>query len=169
MKRTLAPFCGESICLRLVEERDLETTLSWRNRDDARVWFKTSNCLTLEQHQAWFSRYANKDDDFLFLVEAEGKSVGQASVYDVQWDCGSAEVGRFLVAPESVGKGYISQACAALINLCADTLGLHYLFLEVFETNDRAIKLYQRHGFVEERRYDGLVRMGLKLGQKGRV
>lgn len=169
MKRSIAPFGNEFIRLRLIEESDLETTLSWRNRDDARVWFKTSSQLTLEQHQAWFHRYLNKDDDFLFVVEAGDKLVGQASVYDIQWNTGCAEVGRFLVAPECGGKGYIGQACAALIRLCADTLSLRYLFLEVIETNDRAIRLYQRNGFLEERCYGGLIRMSRALEPTERV
>lgn len=167
MKRSIAPFGNEIISLRLIEESDLEKTLDWRNRDDARVWFKTSNLLTLEQHQAWFHRYLNKDDDFLFVIEAEGKMVGQASVYDVQWDKGSAEIGRFLVAPESSGMGYISKACEALIRLCIDKLSLRYLFLEVIESNDRAIKIYQKYGFSEERRYGGLIRMGRTLALEG--
>lgn len=169
MKRRLAPFGNGSISLRLIEESDLETTLSWRNRDDARVWFKTSSQLTLEQHQAWFHRYLNKDDDLLFVVVAGGELVGQASVYGIQWHSRYAEVGRFLVAPECVGKGYIGHACAALTRLCADTFGLRYLFLEVMETNDRAIRLYQRNGFLEECRYDGLIRMGQILKPAGKI
>lgn len=169
MKRSVANFWNESTSLRLIEESDLETTLSWRNRDEARVWFKTSSQITLEQHQAWFHRYLNKDDDFLFVVEVEGKLVGQASVYDIQWGQGRAEIGRFLVAPEGGGKGYIGKACQALISLCTDTFSLQYLFLEVIETNDRAIRLYQRNGFIEECRYDGLIRMGLTLEMVGKA
>ncbi len=87
--------------------------------------------------------------------------VGQVSVYEVQWDKGCAEIGRFLVAPDSSGKGYMMAACKALICLCTNVLNLQYLFLEVIETNDRAIRLYKRLGFLEEQRYSGLVRMGL--------
>ncbi len=163
MKRSISPFGNGAIRLRLIEEADLETTLSWRNRDDTRVWFKTSSRLTLDQHRAWFHKYQSKDDDFLLVVEAEGQLVGQASVYNIQWGDACAEVGRFLVAPESRGKGYIGQACEALIHFCENTLNLKYLFLEVIETNDRAIRLYQRNGFKEERRYDGLIRMGCAL------
>jgi diamine N-acetyltransferase len=169
MKRLIAPFGKESIRLRLIEESDLEATLSWRNRDDARVWFKTTNKLTIEQHLAWFHRYLHKDDDFLFVVEAKGKMVGQAAVYSIQWDNDSAEIGRFLVAPESKGKGYIGKACSELVRFCADTLGLHYVFLEVIETNDRAILIYRQNGFSEERRYDGLIRMGRTLTVAGKV
>lgn len=159
MKRAIAPFGNHAITLRLAEERDLPTTLAWRNRDDARVWFKTSDPLTMEQHAGWFRRYQDKDDDFLFVVEADGQLVGQAAVYDIDWSAGTAEVGRFLVAPEAAGRGLIGQACQLLVECCEKTLGLSYLFLEVFENNQRAIRVYDRNGFTEEKRYDGLIRM----------
>jgi diamine N-acetyltransferase len=166
MKRSISPFGNSSIRLRLVEERDLATTLTWRNRDEARVWFKTSDPLTMEQHVGWFKRYQEKDDDFLFVVEADGQLVGQAAVYGIDWSEGTAEVGRFLVAPEASGRGLIGQACQALVECCEKTLELSYLFLEVFENNQRAIRVYDRTAFVEESRYDGLIKMGRKLGRR---
>lgn len=163
MKRSLRSFGNDALRLRLIEESDLHETLSWRNRDEARVWFKTSTPLTYEQHSNWFrQRYQQNDNDFLFVVEAEGKLVGQASVYDIDRQTRCAEVGRFLAAPEGAGKGYISRACAQLLLVCWNELNLDYVFLEVIESNDRAIGLYSKHGFSEEQRYDGLIRMGLR-------
>lgn len=163
MKRVLPSFGDDVLRLRLIEDGDLHETLSWRNRDEARVWFKTSTPLTYEQHSNWFhQRYQPNDNDFLFVVEAEGVLVGQASVYDINWHTRSAEVGRFLVAPAGAGKGYISRACAELLRICWSELNLDYVFLEVLESNKRAIGLYKKHGFSEERRYDGLIRMGLR-------
>jgi diamine N-acetyltransferase len=159
MKRSVAPFSNGLVQLRLLEERDLATTLSWRNRDEARVWFKTSTPLSMDQHAGWFGRYREKDDDFLFAVEADGQLVGQAAVYDIDWKAGRAEVGRFLVAPEFSGRGLIGQACQLLVEWCEGSLGLSYLFLEVFENNHRAIRVYERNKFVEEGRYDGLIKM----------
>lgn len=160
MKRKIDPYSDASISLRLIEESDLEQTLFWRNRDGARIWFKTSAELTLSQHQAWFNSYLKKDDDFLFIVEAANKMVGQASIYGIDWEQRSAEIGRFLAAPDCSGKGYIGAACKALLSLGSTELGLRYFFLEVMENNTRAIHLYQRQGFQEECRYNGLIRMG---------
>ncbi|MBD9427216.1 GNAT family N-acetyltransferase [Pseudomonas sp. PDM15] len=160
MKRRVLPFGNQAILLRPIEESDLETTLSWRNRNEARVWFKSPDPISLEQHRNWFFRYLEKDDDFLFVIEADGVIVGQAAVYDIDFTLRTAEVGRFLVAPASTGKGYIRSACNELVHFCNSVLGLDYVFLEVFEHNERAIGLYLRSGFVEEQRYDGLIRMG---------
>lgn len=165
MKKSIKPFGNDTVRLRLIEEDDLQTTLSWRNRDEARIWFKTSSLLSFEQHRAWYQRYLEKDDDYLFIVQVNGKPVGQASVYGIDWESGSAEIGRFLVAPGEGGKGYISQACGELVRYCFNVFGLSYLFLEVKECNDRAIRAYLRNGFTEEKRYDGLIRMSRSFNQ----
>ena len=163
MKRNVEPFGNGIVHLRLIEEKDLETTLSWRNRDEARVWFKSTSTISIGQHREWFQRYQEKDNDFLFVIEVNNKLVGQASVYDIDWDTGQAEVGRFLAAPDEGGKGYISHACGQLVRFCAETLEITYLFLEVLENNEKAIRVYKRNGFEEEQSYDGLVRMSCSL------
>jgi diamine N-acetyltransferase len=160
MKRDLVPFGDDRVRLRLLDRRDLEATLAWRNRDEARVWFKSSGQIAPADHEAWFERYRLRDDDFVFIVEADGRPVGQASVYGIDWAARAGEVGRFLVAPGEAGKGYLGRACRELVRFCHGALGLTYLYLEVLPGNDRAIHLYTRAGFVEEGRTGGLIRMG---------
>jgi diamine N-acetyltransferase len=159
MKRTIQPFGDDVISLRLIEERDLESTLKWRNNDAARVWFKSSEIIQLDQHRAWFNHYRYKSDDFLFIVEAEGSAVGQASVYAINWETRSAEVGRFLIAPNQSGKGYIRKTCGLLVDFCTENLGLNHLYLDVFETNSRAINIYENAGFSITSRIKNILRM----------
>lgn len=163
MKPEVEPIISGQVRLRLLDARDLLTTLSWRNRDSARIWFKTSSPISTEQHQAWFDCYLNKDDDFVFIIEVADKPVGQASVYKINHHMKSAELGRFLVAPEHSGRGYMRQACGALIEFSASKLALDYLFLEVRETNTRAIGIYESHGFSTECCVNGFIRMGCHL------
>lgn len=162
MKRQIEPFGDGTVTLRLIEERDLKTILDWRNRDEARVWFKTSDKLTFESHKNWYDRYVNKDDDFFFLIEAGGKPVGQCGIYDVDRASGTAEIGRFLAAPDQAGHGYITRSCGELVRFGIKVLDLSYLFLEVMEQNAKAISIYRRCGFTEESRSGGLIRMGLR-------
>jgi len=166
MKRPVQPFGNEVVQLRLIAEADLGMTLGWRNGDDVRTWFKNSQIITTDQHRAWFAQYSARDDDFLFVVEARGRPVGQASVYGIDRQAGAAEVGRFLVAPEATGRGYIGLACAELLRFCADVLNLKSVFLEVKENNQRAIRIYARSGFREEARADGMIRMSCPLNRE---
>ena len=165
MKRILQPFGNSTVQLRLITEADLSVTLGWRNRDDVRVWFKTSKVITMDQHRAWFAQYASRDDDFLFVVEANGRPAAQASVYRIDWNEKTAEVGRFIAAPEARGLGYVGLACTELLRFCALALNLKSVVLEVKEDNTRAIQLYERNGFREEDRSHGLIRMSLSLAQ----
>jgi diamine N-acetyltransferase len=167
MKRKIAPFGNEQVSLRLLEKADLDKTLSWRNRDEVRICFKYSSIISPEQHLSWFQAYQEKDDDFVFVVEADGTVVGQVSVYGIDWDSGTAEVGRFLADPEKSGKGYVRAACELLIDMCWSVLGLQYLFLEVYESNVRAVRLYESLGFKREDSDSDLLRFGLKRGAKG--
>jgi diamine N-acetyltransferase len=162
MKRVIPPVCNSQVALRLVEDRDLPLTLAWRNRDEARKNFKNSEIISPDQHLSWFKRYLARDDDFVFIVEAENMAVGQAAVYGIDWNSGTAEIGRFLAAPEHSGKGYIRAGCELMIDLCWEKLDLKYLFLEVFEHNTRAIRLYESVGFVKEPGIDNLLRFGFK-------
>lgn len=161
MKPPIEPFGDDTITLRLVDERDLETILDWRNRDDVRVWFKTSDRLSFDSHKSWYQRYLAKDDDFFFLIESAGILVGQCAIYNIDRLAKSAEVGRFLVAPGKTGHGYITRSCRELVGFGARVLGLSYFYLEVMELNDKAIRVYKQCGFAEESRSGGLVRMSL--------
>jgi len=165
MKRAIQPFENGVVRLRLITEADLEMTLGWRNRDDVRIWFKNSQIIAWDQHLAWYSSYSNRDDDFVFIVEAQGQPVGQASVYGIDWAGAVAEVGRFVAAPEARGRGYIGLACAGLLRCCAEALNLKSVYLEVKEDNDRAIRIYARNGFCEEAKAGGMIRMSCALNQ----
>lgn len=151
------------VSLRLVERKDIDMLLRWRNRDDARVWFKHSDVIPPADHLRWFEDYLERDDDFMFVAECSGIAVAQAAVYRVEPVQRQAEIGRFLAAPGMSGQGYVAKACAALLEWCARDLGLQYVYLDVKSENARAIHVYLRAGFLEESRSAGMVRMGLAL------
>lgn len=155
-------YAGELTLLAL-SEHDLESTLRWRNRDDARKWFKNAATLEREQHEAWFRKYVDRADDVVLVAWVGGERVGQVSVYDIDMSAASAEVGRFLAAPEFSGRGFIFKSCEALIEHCRTVLGLKYLYLDVFPNNEKAIKIYHALGFVDEPRDGEFLRMGLQL------
>lgn len=156
MKRAIHPISDELVTLRLLAEGDLPTTLAWRNNDEARKWFINSDKIELSNHLKWFGSYKEKTNDFVFVVEANGSLVGQCAVYGIDGTTQKAEVGRFLVAPEHAGKGYIKHGCQLLIQICWEHLSLEKLFLEVFESNSRAINLYEKLGFRETSTRDNL-------------
>ncbi len=117
-KPPLLPIESDRIVLRLLTESDLPTTLAWRNQPRVRSNFATSRELTETEHRAWFEDYAQKDDDFVFVVcERAGlKPVGQAALYDIDWKARTAEFGRLMIGPDDeLGKGLASEAMRLLL------------------------------------------------------
>ncbi|MBX3193959.1 MAG: GNAT family N-acetyltransferase [Microbacteriaceae bacterium] len=142
---SLAPVAGDRGVLRMLGEADLPLTLAWRNHPDSREWFHSSAVIAPEQHEAWYRGYLERDDDYVFVMEADGRPVAQAALYDI--GSGSAEFGRLLVDPAARGAGHSHRVIALVLRVADEVMGLDELRLEVKTANARAIGAYERAGF----------------------
>ncbi|WP_426397407.1 GNAT family N-acetyltransferase [Ralstonia sp. R-29] len=165
MKHAHEPYVHGRIRLRLLAEDDLQTTLEWRNRDGVREQFKSSDLLTYPQHHSWFVRYTEKPDDLVFIAELvdTGERVGQVAIYAIDHGSRAAEIGRFVVSPDFQGRKLMKEAIDVLMRFAASELSLTSVYLEVLESNERAGMLYQKLGFEERGRADGLIRMERRI------
>lgn len=151
-----------NIRLRPLREADLPVTRAWRNHPDSREWFLSTALVTEEGHEGWYRGYLGRTDDAVFIVEADGAPVAQVSLSDIAVAEGTAEFGRLLVDPDRRGQG-ISHLATALCIRAAEQLGLRVLTLEVKASNARALRAYERAGFVRAGEADGVVAMILRL------
>ena len=148
-KPGMQAILGDGIALRLLTEHDLSRTLGWRNRDAARIQFKHAEKLMLADHKVWFERKKSLTDAYYFIVENkdDGQAVGQVAIYNINLTNQSAEVGTFIAAPEAEGRGFMKRAILALMAWAFKDLKLNRVYLEVFATNLRAIRIYESCGF----------------------
>jgi diamine N-acetyltransferase len=130
-----------------LEERHLEFTRQWRNHEDSRRWFNDLRFIDENSQRAWFNSRMPNSQDFIFILEVNGSPVGQFAVYNINDK--SAEVGRFLIAPEQRGRGYFDVGLRFLLTHCTDNLFLETVFLHVKSVNKRAIRAYERNRFIE--------------------
>ena len=151
IKPAVQPISGDGIRLRLLTENDLPLTLAWRNRDTARSQFRNAEKLVQTAHRAWFDQQKKLNDRYYFIVENAdgGRAVGQVAIYNINHDTCSAEVGAFVVAPEAEGRGFMKRAILELIGWAFNVLKLRRVCLEVFATNQRAIRVYESCGFMQ--------------------
>jgi aminoglycoside 6'-N-acetyltransferase len=85
-------------------------------------------------------------------VEADGRVVG-----DVMFRLGGpdgvdgqqAEIG-WVFSPEVAGKGYATEAAAALVKVAFDELGLHRVWAQLDARNDASARLCDRLGMTRE-------------------
>jgi RimJ/RimL family protein N-acetyltransferase len=152
-KRAIAPVEDDRVRLRLLSAGDLPETLEWRNRDEVRRWFFSSDMITFERHADWFARYTERDDDFVFIIEdRQGgcRPVGQAALYRIDWSARRAEFGRLMIGvDEAAGKGLAFAATRLALKIAFEQFGLDEVYLDVFSHNRRAIDLYHGVGFTD--------------------
>ncbi|EKO3435210.1 GNAT family N-acetyltransferase [Vibrio fluvialis] len=159
MKKIISPYVVGDITLRMLEEKDLPLTLSWRNDPKTRIWFKNSDEIKPESHKTWFDLYNKKQDDYVFIAESSDGPIGQLAVYQIA--NGSAEIGRFIASPEMKGKGVMKTCIEIFIEFIFDVFKLDEVVLEVYENNERAVKLYMQIGFETVHISNDLIHMRL--------
>lgn len=84
------------------------------------------------------------------IVTSEGKHIGNMGLVGIDWVARNAEVVVYIGEGEFRGKGYGSEAIAALAEFVFQSLNLHKLYARVFSYNERAMKSFERCGFRSE-------------------
>lgn len=163
MKRYLEPIENDIVILRLLQEEDLQQTLKWRNQDNVRKWFKTTDIIDIKDHKSWYQYYADLDNDFIFIIlskEMGSISIGQVSLYAIDWNKKIGEFGRLIIGhPLARGKGLAKSASQLILSIGFDLLDLEKIILEVKHNNTVAISIYQSLGFRQINLRDGLILM----------
>lgn len=82
------------------------------------------------------------------IICKDSKSfIGYASLKGIDSPPIRAELAIAILAKESRGKGYGTEALRAIISYGFESLGLECIYLTVFTYNTKAIALYERLGF----------------------
>jgi RimJ/RimL family protein N-acetyltransferase len=113
--------------------------------------------LSVDKYKEWFEKdlvEQQKNDELFFLIRTleEDLTIGLIGLDGIQWVHGDAWVGIGLGEREYWGEGYGTDAMRILQRYAFEELNLHRLSLSVFEYNSRAIRSYEKAGFVIEGR-----------------
>ena len=126
-------------------------TLAWRNRDEIRKWFLTTDVIAADRHHAWYEQYRERDDDFVFVIEETEtlcRPVGQISLYAIDWQAGRGTFGRLMIGdPAARRQGLARLAAARLIDEARDVWHLREVLLEARIDNASALAVYDACGF----------------------
>lgn len=143
-QKHFAPIQVGRLGLRLLEERDLATTLAWRNQERVLKMLVNTSPLTLAEHQSWFLSY-QRTRDLVLIIEEHGQPVGQVSVYNLDEE---PTFGRLIIGSQSaVGSGIAMAASFLALSYVFDVLRCKHIVLSVRKDNSAAIAIYQRCGF----------------------
>jgi RimJ/RimL family protein N-acetyltransferase len=145
---------GEKVHLTALSKDDLPTYHKWFSNTEFLRLLNPYVAMpkTAENELEWYESASKSKDEYVFGIRTleENTLLGTCSVFDLNHASRNGEVGIYIGDPENWGKGYGSDAMAVLIRFGFMDLNLHRIELHVFSYNARAIKAYEKVGFVQE-------------------
>ena len=146
---------GSKVRLRAVERQDLAQFVEWLNNPEVRENLALYTPLSMTAEEEWYGlMMKNPVEEHPLAIEVKGnnrwKLVGNTSFIHYDTHNRNAEIGIFIGDEKYWGKGYGAMAVRLMLRYGFNNLNLNRIYLQVFETNPRAIKCYEKVGFVLE-------------------
>jgi ribosomal-protein-alanine N-acetyltransferase len=133
-----------NISFKKIKSNDLQFVNRVRN-EYANDYLHDSRTFTLEETISWYHRL---NPDFWMIV-LDNTVVGYFRLSNYSKENKSIYIGAD-IAPEYTGKGIAKESYNKFIPHLFTIYSLNKICLEVLETNQRAINLYNKLGFVKE-------------------
>ena len=144
---------GQRVRLRPIRRDDLPFLRAWfADPETMRFWGQPVPLVTDEYFERELTeRFARFDHAGYFMIETnEGRPIGRIEYEQLDMRSRSAEVMILIGAPEARGHGYGSDAMISLLRYLYHERNLHRVALSVIAWNARAIRSYEKVGFVVE-------------------
>jgi RimJ/RimL family protein N-acetyltransferase len=143
---------GKLVRLRAYEKSDADALFRWFSDEDVTRWLGPPN-FPSRAHQERFIELASAsgDDAKYFAIEAlDGKLIGDCGLRFINWKSRKAEFFITIGEKQLWGKGLGSDALRIVTRLAFDKMNLNRLWLSVLVDNPRAVRCYEKCGFVRE-------------------
>ena len=139
--------------LRALEPEDAERMYAWEN--DPEVWHVSGTTAPFSRHtlarfieEQRFDIYQTRQ--LRLIVERhDGTAVGALDLFDFEPQHRRAGLGILIHDRRMRGRGYASDAVAAVCGYARRTLGLHQLWCGVGATNRASLALFRNAGFTQ--------------------
>jgi RimJ/RimL family protein N-acetyltransferase len=143
MNRTSGRLRAKRLVLRKLEDRDAESiALLAGDWDIARMTASIPYPYSVPLARVWMQSL--EPDEFVRAVEHEGELIG--AVGYLTRDDGSAEIGYWIGKPWW-GRGFATEAAAALVQYCFSTLRMPRLTCSHFIDNPASERVIAKLGF----------------------
>jgi len=142
---------GEKTVLRPFTASDADGMWQLVQDPVVRFAFEPSTELAPERLRSWYATRADRPDrlDLAVTGPATGELLGEVVLHE--WDPTARSCSfRTLIGPRGRGRGVGTEATRLIIGHAFGQLGLHRIQLEVYGHNHRALRVYEKVGFVVE-------------------
>jgi RimJ/RimL family protein N-acetyltransferase len=137
------------------ERNDIPTFTRWMNDPEVIKGLAMYRPLSQANEEDWFESMIKQPQDQQVMVieicpQEEWIPIGTCGYHEIDWRSRNVEVGISIGEKAWWNKGYGSEAMELMVKYGFETLNMHRVWLRVFESNKRAIRSYEKVGFVHE-------------------
>jgi RimJ/RimL family protein N-acetyltransferase len=138
---------GTKVVLRAVTAQDLPLLEHWDQ--DPEIETLMGRRFDIVRPTDWLRNLLTGRTGFAWMIEERetGRPVGELEFCNFNRRTGSGELRICLGEKECWGRGYGREAMSLALRFAFVTRHYHSVYLRVFTTNTRAIRLYERLGF----------------------
>ena len=156
---------GKLVYLRPAERTDIPLFVRWLS--DARTTRNLAlrSPISMAMEERWFDELLEHHgrDRWHFVIcrLSDDRAVGALDLHEIDLTNGGAGLGIVIGDPADRSQGYGGDALDALVDFAFEELRLERVWLEVYDANPDARRLYERLGFVHEATFrHGMFRAG---------
>lgn len=137
--------------LRALEEKDADGMLEWMKDESISRFFRfCPDEISLESVLNFIREsHADKANRHYAIINEEDEYLGTISLKNIDNRNRNAEYAISL-RKCSIGTGVASYASAELLHIAFHEFRLHKVYLNVLSDNTRAVKFYEKSGFILE-------------------
>lgn len=123
--------------LTMVNDPDVQKCISHKSR-----------VYTYEQELEWVNKKLNENAPLFSMIEKDtGDYIGNVEIMDIT--DGIGEIG-IAITPLKQNMHYGTEAMTSIVNYALNVIGLNNVNLNVYKTNPRAIRCYEKVGFIAD-------------------
>lgn len=140
------------VYLRLMTYEDTDCIVRWRNSDGVRKNFIYQALFTRESHEHWIKTKIETGQVVQMIIcdSATDAPLGSVYIRDIDRQHNKAEYGIFIGEEAARGRGIGTATARLMLQYCFEEEKLHRVYLRALSGNARAIRSYEKAGFVQE-------------------
>ena len=154
----VAYYRGDKVYFRPIELDDEPSLRRWINEPDNWTYLCHRPPLNACREREWIEQQGKSPTEYCFAVvtAADDRLIGTTGLHGINPLVHSATLGICIGDTERQNQGYGTAAVCLAVQFGFEELNLNRIGLHVFAGNGRAIRAYEKAGFVRE----GCLRQG---------
>jgi RimJ/RimL family protein N-acetyltransferase len=149
---------GDQVRFRAIEKDDLPSFVHWLNDPEVKGGLSVLYPISLAEEEEWFKdmlKKAPRERPMAIEIQPDpGEDrwvfVGNCGFINIDLENRSGEIGIHIGEKDYWNQGYGTKTIQLLLNHGFNNINLHRIFLRVFESNQRAVRTYEKAGLILE-------------------